>query len=240
MEIKGWDFKTAAFEIDKIINNVEEVQSKPQHDPLPRIIKTTGLLRPVSDAVRAYLAGRNLKPCRGIHSALIDYYEGGKRLGSYESMVCPIINVSGELISYHITYLEEGKKACVASPKKMLPGTEKMTGAAIRLTGIYETIGIAEGIETALAVMEIYKHPCWAAVSATMMESFQPPEGVKAVYIYADNDMNFTGQKAAYILANRLSLAGYTVGVFFPREIGDFADLLKPKHVQPHIESEAA
>jgi putative DNA primase/helicase len=242
MEIKGWDFKTAAAEVDRIVGNVEDAKPQaPRQDPLIRINKVTASLRPISDAVRSYLAGRNLKPCKGLHQAEIDYYEDGKRAGSYDCMVCPIQNASGELISYHITYLHEGNKARVSSPKKMLPPSENMAGAAIRLTAVYPMIGIAEGIETALAVMEIYKIPCWAASNATMMQAFIPPEGVTGVLIYADNDSNFTGQRAAYALANRLAVAGYTTGVFAPERVGDFADVLKPNHIKPVIqESEAA
>jgi putative DNA primase/helicase len=176
-----------------------------------------------------------LKGCKGIQSAPVDYYDEGRRLDAYECMVCPVTNPSGDVISYHVTYLQDGKKAPVTNPKKMLPPTENLAGAAIRLTAIYPTIGIAEGIETALAVMEIYKMPCWAASNATMMQSFIPPEGVTGVMIYADNDSNFTGQKAAYTLANRLSLAGYMVGVFVPTQTGDFADVLKPNSVSPVI-----
>ena len=236
MAVKGWDFKTAAAEVDRIVGNVEQKEIRDRPDPLPRINRTTRALRPISDDVREYLSNRNLKPCKGLHSAEIDYFEDGKRAGAYECMVCPIQGREGELISYHITYLDNGRKANVSSPKKMLPPTENMAGAAIRLTAIYPTIGIAEGIETALAVMEIYKIPCWAAANATMMQSFNPPEGVQDVMVYADNDANFTGQRAAYTLANRLAIAGYTVGVFVPEKVGDFADVIKPRYVEPMAE----
>lgn len=243
MEFKGWDFKTAAAEVDKIIGNVESAPEKPKADPMKRINMVTARLRDIGEEVRTYLAGRNLKPCKGLKAAVLDYYEEGRSIGEYECMVCPIQNKDGELISYHLTYLKNGQKAEVESPKKMLPPSENMSGAAIRLTAIYPTIGLAEGVETALAVMELYKMPCWAASSAHMMETFQPPDGVTGVLIYADNDSNFTGQKAAYTLANRLAIAGYTVGVFVPTQTGDYADVLKPRaitHFPDLPQSEAA
>jgi putative DNA primase/helicase len=198
-----------------------------QSDPSRRIKLITDRLQGITEGVRQYLIGRNLKPCKGIKSARVDYYEEGVLQGDYECMVCPIQNKKGDVISYHITYLKNAKKAPVTSPKKMLPPTENMHGSAIRLTDVYPLIGLAEGIETALAVMEIYKMPCWAASSASMMETFQPPEGVTGVLIYADNDANFTGQRAAYALANRLAIQGYTTGVFIPNDVGDFADTMK-------------
>jgi putative DNA primase/helicase len=240
MDFKGWDFKTAAAEVDRIIGNVEAVQGKPKTDPMNRINMVTSRLRECSDEVRRYLTGRNLKACRGVKSAVLDYYEEDRNLGEFECMVCPIQNVKGELISYHLTHIKDGLKASVNSPKKMLPPSEKMAGSAIRLTAVYPRIGIAEGIETALAVMELYKMPCWAAASAHMLETFLPPEGVESVFIFSDNDSNFTGQKAAYTLANRLAIAGMTVGVFIPNEIGDYADALKPKSVEPYIQEKAA
>jgi putative DNA primase/helicase len=239
MQYKGWDFKTAAAEIDKVVGNVQATQAKPAQDPSRRINLIAKSLQDCSLAVRQYLANRNLKACKGVKSARVEYYEEGKAQGEYECMVCPIQNKAGDVISYHVTYLQDGYKAKVKSPKKMLSPLENMNGSAIRLTDVYSQIGLAEGIETALAVMEIYKMPCWAAASAGMMEAFQPPEGVKTVIIFADHDANFTGQKAAYTLANRLSLAGYTTGVFVPNEVGDYADALKPKSVQPHIEEAA-
>lgn len=240
MDFKGWDFKTAAAEVDRIVGNVEAAQAQPKADPMKRIGMVTTRLRECSDAVRQYLAGRNLKACKGVKSAVLDYYEDGRSIGEFDCMVCPIQNKQGELISYHITYLQDGIKAEVGSPKKMLPPSEPMAGAAIRLTAVYPRIGIAEGIETALAVMELYKMPCWAASSAHMLETFQPPQGVEAVIIFADNDANFTGQKAAYALANRLAVAGFTTGVFIPNEIGDYADVLKPKAITDFVTQEAA
>ncbi|WP_269209357.1 toprim domain-containing protein [Methylobacter luteus] len=65
---------------------------------------------------------------------------------------------------------------------------------------------MAEGIETALATMQDDGYPCWAAANATMMEQVEVPDYVRTVIIYADNDSSFTGQKAAYTLANRLKV----------------------------------
>ncbi|MES2625927.1 MAG: primase-helicase zinc-binding domain-containing protein [Pseudomonadota bacterium] len=227
MDFKGWDFKTAAAEIDKIVGNVQVSAAIRASDPARRIKLITDRLQGCSEHVRQYLIGRNLKPCKGIKSARVEYYDDGVLQGDYDCMVLPIQNRAGAVISYHITYLQNAQKASVRSPKKMLPPSESMQGAAIRLTDIYPVIGLAEGIETALAVMETYKIPCWAASCANMMETFQPPEGVTSVLIYADNDLNFTGQKAAYVLANRLAIQGLTTGVFIPNEVGDFADTMK-------------
>ena len=64
---------------------------------------------------------------------------------------------------------------------------------------------MAEGVETALAVEALYGLPCWATANANQLEKFMPPEGVKSISIFGDNDSSYTGQKAAYVLANRLT-----------------------------------
>src|SRR5690606_19546827 len=87
------------------------------------------------------------------------------------------------------------------------------------------------GIETALAVMKLYRIPCWASATAGLMEKFIPPEGIERVTVFGDNDASFTGQKAAYALAHRLAhgKGKIPVEVRSPSEIGmDFAD--RPAH----------
>ena len=59
------------------------------------------------------------------------------------------------------------------------------------------------------------------------MESFIPPGEVKRLVIFSDNDASFTGQAAAYKLANRLAVAGMEVEVRMPSEVGkDWADVV--------------
>jgi phage/plasmid primase-like uncharacterized protein len=86
-------------------------------------------------------------------------------------------------------------------------------GAAIRLTAVSEVLGIAEGIETALAAFELFEVPVWSGISAQGIESFEPPAGVREVIVFADHDENFAGQAAAYRAAHRLTLKGFEVEV---------------------------
>lgn len=59
------------------------------------------------------------------------------------------------------------------------------------------------------------------------MEKFKPVETIKKVTIFADNDKSYTGQKSAFILANKLVVQGVAVDVELPPAIDtDFADLL--------------
>ena len=101
-----------------------------------------------------------------------------------------------------------------------------VSGASIRLFPIAEGIGIAEGIETALAASVLFCKPVWSCISAGGVESFEPPAGVLSVTVFADNDENFTGQAAAYALARRLSLRGLQVAVKVPPMVGDWCDVV--------------
>jgi len=99
-----------------------------------------------------------------------------------------------------------------------------LSGAAIRLTAVSQVLGIAEGIETALAASELFEVPVWSCISTAGIESFEPPAGVREVIVFADHDENFAGQAAAYRAAHRLKLKRYDVEVCIPPEPGDWLD----------------
>jgi len=74
------------------------------------------------------------------------------------------------------------------------------------------------------------------------MESFKPPVGIKYVLVCADNDVNFTGQKAAYKLANKIVLKeGIRAEVEVPELPGDWLDVLNdPDRFSGRFNSSAA
>jgi putative DNA primase/helicase len=137
-----------------------------------------------------------------------------------------------EALTLHRTYLSpDGTKANLENCKLTMTPKKPMAGGAVRLFPAKDLVGITEGIETAIAVHELYKIPVWAVLSTSLMESFKPPNGMKNIMIYADNDLNFAGLKAAYTLANRLYLKDYAVGVQVPEQAGyDFLNVLISKN----------
>jgi len=176
-----------------------------------------------------YLANRGINTiprCLRLHPGLKEPDTGT----TYPCMLAIVTLPDDTAVTVHRTWLvEPGNKAPVAKPKKLLPGLKKITGGAIRLWPMPESgiIGIAEGIETALACKIIYNTVTWAAVNANMLESFVPPIGVKQVVVFGDNDKTYTGQRAAYRLANRLVVErGMVVDVDIPEIEGDFNDVL--------------
>ena len=156
--------------------------------------------------VRKYLKTRHLRQTDALHfHPAAPYWHEGKQIGKYPAMLAKITTPQSTVASLHVTYLSAtGEKAPVPSIRKILPKCRPLTGGAIRLCEGDEVMGIAEGIETALAVTELTGIPCWAAVSAGLLEKFEPPEYVQHLNIYADCDWSFTGEAAAYSLAKRL------------------------------------
>ena len=126
----------------------------------------------------------------------------------------------------HRTYLaQDGSgKAPVEKPRKVVSKHGK--SPHIRLTAMASTMGIAEGIETAIAAMKLFKVPTWSVLSTYGIETFEPPPELQRLIIFGDHDLNGAGQKAAYTLQNRLA-GQIMVEVKIPEAPGDWNDELR-------------
>lgn len=231
LKFTGQEFKSLASEIDKLVGTVSVEQRKVHKiDPSKRLNETYSRLQTISNTpVDSYLSSRGLSlPSSGLsyHSKLA-YFEEGKFKSAHPAMVATFCDEKGKPISLHCTYLTfSGEKADLPITRKMMTPTKPLNGGAIRLSEHGELLGIAEGIETALAASQMFDIPVWASANATLLEAFNPPEGVKEVQIFGDHDRGYRGQSAAYRLANRLSLMGINVTVEIPMMFGDFNDVL--------------
>jgi putative DNA primase/helicase len=154
------------------------------------------------------------------------YYDGPVKVGTWPAML-GVVRLKDSVVGMHRTFLTpDGAKAPVESPKKLLTCVENIGGAAIRLGGDDTVIGVAEGIETALAAAARFGCTVWATISASGMASFEPTTRVQHVDVFADNDRNGTGQLAAFALMNRLmTRTQVTAAVHIPPVPGtDWAD----------------
>jgi len=149
--------------------------------------------------------------------------------GQWPRMVSKIDDVDGRGVNLHLTHLtEDGEKAPVVPVKRVMPG-KLPDGCAIRLEPAGPVMGIAEGIESAISASILFKMPVWAAVSGVMLSKWIPPQEAEEIWIFGDNDGNYTGQAKAYALAHRLSVQfGRRVEVRIPEAVGeDWNDFLK-------------
>lgn len=232
--VSGQPFKEVARQIERLAGVVQPAVCSPERSRGDKVAALGRVYReavPIGcgDEAFRYLAGRGLRlydlPTSIRTHPRLPYRDAGVLLGNFPAMVAIVTNSAGKTVSIHRTYLHDGRKASVPAPKKLMQGLP-LAGAAIRLTPISECLGIAEGIETALAASELFEVPVWSCISTAGIESFEPPAGVKEVVIFADYDANFAGQAAAYRAAHRLALKGYEVEVCIPPECGDWLDEL--------------
>lgn len=228
-KLKGWSFKETARQVEAIIGVVPLTPPRRDFDDAQKrqaLRQAYRESRPVSegDPVWNYLTRRagiktvpdNLR----FHPSL--RYDGAK---SFPAMLGIVTMPDGKPSTMHRTWLDgNGWKAPVDEPKKVMSGAIK--SGAIRLAPVEPRLGIAEGIETALAASVLFGLPVWAAISANGMQQWEVPEGVSEVVIFSDNDENYTGQTAAYALAKSLSLKGLKAEVLVPAKAGtDWADV---------------
>lgn len=234
MRVKDWDFKTAAAEIEKAAGFVKPESVKPaeSHDKKVQALRRAwreSFCVKDGDPVSKYLWARGLTVP---HSRVLRYHpdlayrDGEKFIGKHHAMLALVQSPTGEGVTMHRTYITfDGQKANVSTVKKLMPGLP-MAGAAVRLYAEAPVMGVAEGIETAIAASMMFKIPVWSAISASGVTSFIPPESCRELIVFADNDENMVGQKAAYQLAARMS-GDISVKVEIPKRVGtDWADCL--------------
>lgn len=187
-----------------------------QGDPVWRYLEKRGLYPPA--------AGFEIR----FHPEL-DYRHEDGRLTRHPAMLARVFDKHGIVINLHRTYLDgEGNKAVVPRAKKLLPGQIK--GGAVHFGGtVGDVLGLAEGIETALAATLLMTMPVWATLGCANLKDFTNiPNSVKRLVIFADNDAKFAGQAAAYAAAHRIATTtAIDVKVLVPDKSGwDWLDEL--------------
>lgn len=220
-QLFGWTFRRAADEVEKAAGFVRQGAVTPD-DELTKKIKRLRAVWAESvkvtkgDVVTRYLESRGLtfngtKNIR-LHPGMELRDEDGSVTGVFPVMLSRICSPDGNGASLHRTYLSpDGKKIA----RKIMPG-KGISGGAVRLMEPGKVLGVGEGIETCLAAHERFRIPVWSCISATVLESFQPPACVEKVVVFGDHDLSFTGQAAAFKLAQRMKNKGLEAVVMIP------------------------
>ena len=190
--------------------------------------------QPAGDAVRSYLESRGLAgwcipSCIRQHPGLAYWHtdDDGElhKLGTFLAMLAPIVGSDGKLLAIHRTYLGNGCKADVPTPRKLTAAAGPLSGACIPLAAPRGgVIGVSEGIETAAAASLGSGLPVVAAYCANALSGFHWPRGVERLVIFADNDP--AGRQAAAMLVQRAGMAGLITKTLTPSKPGsDWADV---------------
>jgi hypothetical protein len=134
----------------------------------------------------------------------------------YPAMVAAVVlEGAAEPVAVHRTYLAEpGRKAAVPTNKAML-GPAK--GGAVRLSEGPGPLVVAEGLETALSLLDAlagHRPRVWAALSANGMKGLTLPAEPEELVAAPDPDR--TGWDAAEALANRAHGQGWRVRILPP------------------------
>ncbi|WP_397474223.1 toprim domain-containing protein [Pusillimonas sp.] len=187
--------------------------------PAGAYLERRGLVVPNTDALR--------------YMPKLDYWDGAMLIDSFPAMLAAVTDNEGALVNVHRTYLNQGgDKARVPTVKKLCKSAGPMAGASIKLgqpavrRDGRQGLGVAEGIETAIAATILAGVPVWSCVSAHGLASFEPPRDIHHLYVFADNDESQTGQKAAADLGNRVARMGLSVRILTPETVGDWNDEL--------------
>lgn len=172
---------------------------------------------------RTYFKNRKLNPDKvsrfiRFHPAMPLMNEDGKKVGEYPALISKVLACNGIPITLHRTYLDPntGMRLLGRSGKKLMPVPPVKAAANVgRMIPVSTfdvekgVLGIAEGIETALSASSIFNVPCWSTLSSGPMTNFVPPSWVLNLVVFADNDPNKAGQKAALALRENLAESGW-------------------------------
>lgn len=256
MEANGWDFPKALREVHAWRSQQGDDCGDEQDSALPAVDPDAERhlaaieqgARPDDGTIATYFKTRGLSGTVPesllLHSEL-DFFDHSKRIGAFPTLLAPFIHPRGQTVAFQRIYLapDGNGKAPVQEPKRYTKALWKgaTSGAAIQLYPAQDTLIVAEGVETSIALNEATGHAVWAAGSATGMGNMVPPEKVRHIIIAADNDANGAGLAAAEKLAIRLLRddPSRTVQIAVPDQEGhDWLDVLiasGPEAVQQGI-----
>jgi Toprim domain len=193
----------------------------------------------------AYLVGRGISPVSEwpwdpkdvlrFHPSI--NHEREWQSGRWPALIGLVVDAFGNPTALWQVYLDrkEAKKAPLDLPKL---GRGPTNGGAIRIGGEAGRIGVAEGMETAIASwdLEMFRKPVWSLMSTSGMKGFEVPLFVDHVSIYKDGDkgqvnkhngaiMAPPGDAAATALHDRLQATGIGSNINEMALLGDGLDL---------------
>ncbi len=175
-----------------------------------------------SAPIEAYFAARGLDVVRlrGVITAL--YRFGRMSLNDERTAIlCPVVDAGGGFVGLQRIAVDTAGAPITdvdgAKIKKMLG---RPLGGAVRIGPRTETLYLAEGVETAMAVHQVTGCEVWATLSTSGLKAvdLRGQEG-RSIIIAADLDASGAGQEAAWIAHERIRSMGFAVAIAQPSAI---------------------
>jgi hypothetical protein len=203
-----------------------EVQRAGGEEAARRIGRALSLWSEASDprgsVIERYLARRGLRLDEEVEHALRFHPALRHDEGDLPGMLGLLRDViTDEPCGVHRTFLDrDGRKL----DRRMLGRAKNAAVKLIADEDVSVGIGIAEGIETALALINAGWQPVWALGSAGGIERFPVLAGIEAITIFADSDE--VGLAAARACSARWTAAGREARILRPPMAGaDWNDM---------------
>jgi len=213
-----------------------------EHDKSRRLETAKGIWAssgPLGEIAFRYLRSRGIDP--SVADDQLRFHPGLKHPdgGTFPAVVARVSNADGEGVGIWRIFLKPDGSGKAPVGKTRL-GLGNVAGGACRIGGVWPTIGLAEGLETSLAVRELVGGgwPVWACLSTSGLKSIVLPPEVECVHVYADADppkspkngrtqwMPSPGLTAAQELKVRLEREGRKVTIQQPDLGRDWNDVL--------------
>ena len=170
-----------------------------------------------------YLASRHIVS----HSAQLRF-NGRVQLGrsseaTYHPALLAAVRDDSGLVAVHRTFLDPaGGKAKFDNPKRLLANPGRGT---VRIGQPARVLGLAEGVETALAASVIHGFPVWAVLGNERFGLVTIPRCVERLIVLADNDTG--GARAAKLANDGLQRDRLTIETLWPpAQHNDWSDVL--------------
>lgn len=204
-------FSVISAEVDQIIGNTFKSERIPATSDASKLRQKTinkfAKLPPLrGSTAEAYLRQRGINrlPLEAVRFCDKQRHQGAV----YQVIYSLATDDKGELCYLHRTLLDGDKKAPLGESAKRQKSLQEdtyldhATSVAIRMFPVSTTLGISEGIETALSCHQLYGVNTWATMTSGFMKKFRAPAGVKHLIIFADMDIHSaTGHAAAFVCA---------------------------------------
>jgi len=153
---------------------------------------------------------------------------GRGKLAVFRPAMLAALHECGHLVALQRTFLDpnEPRRARdLANPRRMLgrPGR-----GAVMLAPATDTLGLAEGIETALSAILLLDIPVWATLGNERLAHIAIPDSVTRLILLPDNDRG--GRIGAAKAMETYAMPGRTIEVLWPPQgFNDWNDVLRAK-----------